>query len=315
MSSTGAVAAAAAAAVTATATATSASDNESSTTLAIAPSIVTTTVPMVSVFTPPASCSSRWTYEASTYNGITSGVLIQNAFFVDTECFPPGFQQNGRVLVNQVFSPGVCPEHYSTQQFLVRDSVTTATCCPSDFSFNGDPVYGGCISTFTGATRVAARAGGFGSKDYITSTSISGTYTMWGMPLVVQIESTDRALYATALPPSAAASSTLATTTSSSSLSSHSSASPIQPPIQTSVSSASSGLSAGAQAGVAAGAAVGALLILGLYILWRRGRRKPKAEKESLQPSELQGIPVSEVAGTPQKTMRHSSFQMCELPT
>jgi hypothetical protein len=109
-------------AVAATRTATT--DTTTSTT-----TIVTTTVPMVSVYTPPASCSSRWTYEASTYNGITSGILLQNAFSVDTDCFPPGFQQNGRILASQVFSPGACPDRYSTQQFVVSNAVTTATCC------------------------------------------------------------------------------------------------------------------------------------------------------------------------------------------
>jgi len=94
--------------------------------------MTTTTVPLSTVFTAPASCSTSWTYEAATYNGITSGILLQNAVanLLDTECFPPGFQQNGRIFAGQVFSPGACPKGYVTQSpILVNGGVTTATCC------------------------------------------------------------------------------------------------------------------------------------------------------------------------------------------
>jgi len=84
------------------------------------------------VFTAPASCSTSWTYEASTYNGITSGILLQNAVAVllDTECFPPGFEQAGRIFLDQIFSPGACPQGYVTQSpLLVNSGTSTATCC------------------------------------------------------------------------------------------------------------------------------------------------------------------------------------------
>lgn len=91
-----------------------------------------TRVPLSTVFTAPASCSSSWTYEASTYNGASSGLLLQNAEgnFLDTNCFPPGFLGAGRLPASQVFSPGACPDGYVTQSpILVNGGVTTASCC------------------------------------------------------------------------------------------------------------------------------------------------------------------------------------------
>ncbi|RLL97009.1 hypothetical protein CFD26_106861 [Aspergillus turcosus] len=274
--------------------------------------MVTTTIPMVTVYTPPASCSSSWTYEASTYNGITSGILLQNAFSVDTNCFPPGFQQNGRILASQVFSPGACPDQYSTQQFVVSNAITTATCCLSDFSLYAGSGYVGCVSTFTGATKVAARAGGiiFSTSDYTTSTSISGTYTMWGMPIVIEVESTDRSLYTTA--PSTSATTT-ATATAPSSTSLTSSSSHIA--TQTTVSSSSSGLSSGAKAGVGVGVGVGvgALAVLGFLAFWLRRRRKaPAPSGPPMQHfHEVQGFPVSELHADTRK----SRFPITELPS
>lgn len=92
----------------------------------------TSTIPLPTIFTPPPSCSSHWTYEASIYNGINSGILMQNAFQtgLDTGCFPSGFKGNGRGYETQVFSPGACPHGYGTQSpYLVDGVVTTATCC------------------------------------------------------------------------------------------------------------------------------------------------------------------------------------------
>ncbi|KAG2002864.1 hypothetical protein GB937_009400 [Aspergillus fischeri] len=295
-------------AVAATRTATA--DTTTSTT-----TIVTTTVPMVSVYTPPASCSSRWTYEASTYNGITSGILLQNAFSVDTDCFPPGFQQNGRILASQVFSPGACPGRYSTQQFVVSNAITTATCCLSDFSLYADSGYVGCVSTFTGATEVAARAGGiiFNTRDYTTSTSISGTYTMWGMPIVIEVESTDRSLYTTALSTSATTTASATATPSASSTSTSSS----QIASQTAISSSSNGLSSGTKAGIGVGVGVGvaALAIIGFLGFWLRQRRKAPAPAPSgfipQHSHEVQGFSVSELHADSRK----SRFPITELPS
>ncbi|OJJ46174.1 hypothetical protein ASPZODRAFT_142797 [Penicilliopsis zonata CBS 506.65] len=240
----------------------------------------TTTVALVTVFTAPSSCSSSWTYEASTYNGISSGLLLQNAISedIDGTCFPPGFDQSGRVFEDQIFSPGACPDHYTTHTPLqVSGAITTAACCLKNFTFYTSSDYQGCLSTFTGSTSVAARAGGFGSSDYTTSTTISGTYTMWGLPIVIEYQSSDLSLYTTA------------TATSTTSTTSTTSAAP-----STQSSSSSSGLSTGAKAGIAVGAVVGALLLLGLFGFWLRRSRAEKrrqitpiAPETTSQPAEL----------------------------
>lgn len=71
---------------------------------------------LTAVFTPPASCSSSWTYEAETFNGISGGLLVQNALTnFDTSCWPASFTANGRANGRapspiQLYSPGICPQ-------------------------------------------------------------------------------------------------------------------------------------------------------------------------------------------------------------
>lgn len=93
--------------------------------------MTTTSVALSTVFTVPASCSTSWSYEAQTYNGVSSGILLQNMFvkFSDNECFPPGFANEGRGSASQIFSPGACPYGYVTQLNSISGGVTTATCC------------------------------------------------------------------------------------------------------------------------------------------------------------------------------------------
>ncbi len=93
--------------------------------------MATTTYPLTTVFTPPPSCFSVWTYEAATYNYVSSGILLQNAIkeLLNTECFPPSFAPDGRGDATIVYSPGVCPRGYTTLSSMIVNSVTMATCC------------------------------------------------------------------------------------------------------------------------------------------------------------------------------------------
>jgi hypothetical protein len=100
-----------------------------STTLA---STSTTTVALTTIFTPPSSCISSWTYEAELYNTVPEGLLIQNDLSqsLDTACFPTGFIYNGRVPDPiEVFSPGACPVGYTTATESFSDGTTLAVCC------------------------------------------------------------------------------------------------------------------------------------------------------------------------------------------
>ena len=89
--------------------------------------------PLTTIFTPPSSCSSHWTYEASSFNSVPGGILLQNAvpFPIDTDCFPPGFDNNGRESQTQIFSPGHCPVGYGTPAQYSNGMTTTFICCQS----------------------------------------------------------------------------------------------------------------------------------------------------------------------------------------
>lgn len=94
---------------------------------------------LTTIFTPPSSCSTHWTYEAELYNSMSGGLLIQNAFYedVDKDCFPSGLDVRGRLSLSQVYSPGHCPVGYSTPTKFLDGAVTTAVCCYS--SVNASP--------------------------------------------------------------------------------------------------------------------------------------------------------------------------------
>ena len=87
---------------------------------------------LTTIFTPPSSCSSSWTYEMEFYNSIPGGLLLQNALSVsiDTDCFPSGFAYEGRVPDPiEVYSPGACPAGYATATESFNGDTTLAVCC------------------------------------------------------------------------------------------------------------------------------------------------------------------------------------------
>ena len=90
-------------------------------------------LPLTTIFTPPPFCRTHWTYEASYYNSVTGGVLIQNALPspFDTPCFPSGFSNDGRGSQSQIYSPGHCPAGYATPAQFTNDATTTYICCQS----------------------------------------------------------------------------------------------------------------------------------------------------------------------------------------
>lgn len=93
----------------------------------------TTVFPLTTVFTPPASCSSSWTYEGSYYNSVPGGILIQNALLhsTDSNCFPSGFTNAGRGTASDLLSPGYCPHGYTSPAIFQGGTATTAICCLS----------------------------------------------------------------------------------------------------------------------------------------------------------------------------------------
>ena len=73
------------------------------------------TLSLTTIFTPPSSCRTHWTFEGSFYNSILGGLLLQNALAeaLDTACFSPGFSSAGRASLSQVYSPEQCPIGYA----------------------------------------------------------------------------------------------------------------------------------------------------------------------------------------------------------
>jgi hypothetical protein len=96
------------------------------------------TLPMTTLFTPPRSCASFWTYERQFYNSIVNGILIQNALSqkMDTECYPSGYDNFARVNSRAVYSPGACPIGYVTPVSSQNNGNTTAICC-TKYVYNG----------------------------------------------------------------------------------------------------------------------------------------------------------------------------------
>jgi hypothetical protein len=92
-------------------------------------------LPLTTVFTPPASCFTdiAWYQQVSQGGSATVGPLAGCpqcwlGLSDEPSCMPPGWD------VNAVFSPGVCPQGYSVACASVHMSgtrlETVGTCCP-----------------------------------------------------------------------------------------------------------------------------------------------------------------------------------------
>ncbi|KAK2744274.1 hypothetical protein FQN57_004359 [Myotisia sp. PD_48] len=164
-----------------------------------------TTFAMTAIFTPPAPCSSSWTYEPFQINDVDNGLLLQNAGGYDgsdTSCFPPGLSNDGRRTLNQVFSPGYCPEGYSTVNVAVEQGTTTAVCCYPSYVHHTTLVrswgveFAGCTSEFPASSSTLVAA--VGNQGRVTQ--VTGPMTMWALPITVQYESHDLGFFVSTTP-------------------------------------------------------------------------------------------------------------------
>jgi hypothetical protein len=106
--------------------------------------ITTTLTDLTTIFTPPSTCSSSWTYEAEVFNSVPGGLLLQNALpnYRDTECFPSGFDYAGRVPDTiDVFSPGARPMGYTTATESFNSGATLAVCCQKYVGYTSSKVH------------------------------------------------------------------------------------------------------------------------------------------------------------------------------
>lgn len=79
--------------------------------------------PLTTIFTPPASCNSIITYDGTTLwqNGVRQTG--------DASCYPPAFYQE---LLWNYYSPGICPEQWTSVGTLSHPSSNNAAmCCPT----------------------------------------------------------------------------------------------------------------------------------------------------------------------------------------
>ncbi|KKK15457.1 hypothetical protein ARAM_005775 [Aspergillus rambellii] len=251
-----------------------------------------TMFPMTSIFTPPAACSTFWTYEPEAANNIPDGLLLQNAATFVSSCFPSGFNNIGRVQGTRVFSPGYCPMGYTSGDFAVGGSTTTAICCLSNFEYSTSimiyddlpsATYAGCVSTFPQFSSSL-----FPIRQNTNSTEVTGPVTMWAQPITVELQLKDLSIFVSASSSSTAPSAVSATTTQSepsSTLSSttslisttstaNSESSGVPTTSTVSSNTGSTGLSTAAGIGVGVGVGVGGLAIFAAIGLWFWRQRK-----------------------------------------
>jgi hypothetical protein len=94
--------------------------------------VTTTLTGLTTIFTPPSTCSSSWTYEAEVFNSVPGGLLLQNALsnYLDTECFPSGFGY-----------AGACPMGYTTATESFGGGTTLAVCCQKYVDYTSSKIH------------------------------------------------------------------------------------------------------------------------------------------------------------------------------
>ncbi|KAL2866097.1 uncharacterized protein BJX67DRAFT_356568 [Aspergillus lucknowensis] len=256
-----------------------------------------TTITMSAVFTPPAACSSSWTYEPQAANDVPDGLIIQNAVSFVPSCYPSGFNNVGRVAGTRIFSPGYCPMGYTSADVGIEGSTTTAICCLSGFDYSTstmeyadfDPkVYAGCLSEFPSTTSTILPI-----RQETRSTQIIGPVTMWAQPITIQLESSDSRLFVpiaeTSSAPSAATPTSTSSTTKSASETGAESVTATD--TNTPTDSESSGLSRNAGIGIGVGVGVGGISMFAAILLWFLRRRKSSKENLPTMAAPYQGGP------------------------
>ncbi|KAF1985651.1 hypothetical protein K402DRAFT_464311 [Aulographum hederae CBS 113979] len=115
-------------------------------------SLITTAFPpLTTVFSPPADCATRFSYIASLsalykdYELFSEHSVSQATGYLS--CYPPGVTSQWGT-----YSPGVCPDRYTTASVTARDSTVDAYCCESGYDFV--PESGHCVSSFAEPTTI-----------------------------------------------------------------------------------------------------------------------------------------------------------------
>jgi hypothetical protein len=89
---------------------------------------------LTTIFTPPDSCSTRlFTTDISFSGGFISwdAQPVDDASLMSGRCYPTEWVKAHGYFGDVAFSPGVCPQDYTTFSTAVVSEVTVAYCCPS----------------------------------------------------------------------------------------------------------------------------------------------------------------------------------------
>ena len=143
--------------------------------------------------------------------------------------------------------------------------------------------FAGCISTYSksyGPTSVPGRS----SDSSLSRTVVTGPITMWAQPIQVAFQQKDLSLYTTGTPTSFSSSTTAPPSSNSLTQVTMTATSLAPTTTPTSVPNDNGGLSSGAKAGIGIGAAVvGAfLIVLGLFLVWRRRKQRAYPEEQHI---------------------------------
>ncbi|KAI1386882.1 uncharacterized protein F4822DRAFT_328758 [Hypoxylon trugodes] len=87
--------------------------------------------PLTTIFSAPSSCASSTGCIA--YAMSNSGFMLRPT--TSNDCFPWDFKEDG------YYSPGLCPDRFTTACPVTQDGIETAICCPTDLPFTCQPTF------------------------------------------------------------------------------------------------------------------------------------------------------------------------------
>ncbi|THZ69016.1 hypothetical protein D6C85_07052 [Aureobasidium pullulans] len=103
-------------------------DNSAAITFVVTSVATLTELPLTTIFTPPASCSTRpFTLVATNNSTIGAWDAQYNSTYA---CYPPSWN----TAKMNYYLPGVCPEGYNYVGIFSYQTTTSANCCPSGMS-------------------------------------------------------------------------------------------------------------------------------------------------------------------------------------
>ncbi|THY69758.1 hypothetical protein D6C86_08848 [Aureobasidium pullulans] len=237
-------------------------DNSAAITVVVTSVATLTDLPLTTIFTPPASCSTRpFTLAATNNSTIGTWDAQYNSTYA---CYPPSWNT---AKVNY-YLPGVCPEGYNYVGIFSYQTTTSANCCPYGMSL----VDNNCQTVISTPTYALM-------PDLTDTFAISNGFTGLATPINVAWRSADSQSFTPAAAPVLAVASAWNLPTSTRTADTETSSAVLS----------SDGLSTGAKAGIGVGVAAAVLILLGILLFFFLRRRKQRAIKALPDEPEMSG--------------------------